>query len=175
MIGKWNELNVEIITTIDPDIDKLIEIGHNPAFQGLSGLAFQIKNSIEKASKKGTEHIAKHNRSLQQRFISDLSVHPYASGVLSSSIIIQGSDLHYFIGTRINHIYPMAVEKGRRGFSAKDGGVLWFYSLSGEIVFTKRVGPAEPRPFVEPAYKETERIAQKVMDTLIDKELSAFR
>jgi len=174
-MGKWKELEVEITTTVDENFNELIKIGQDPSFQGLSGLAFQLKKGVERASKKGTRDLAKHNRSIQQKFISDTSVHPYASGMLSSSIVETGQDLHYIIGTRINHIYPMSVEKGRRGFSAKPGHFLAFYLLSGELIFRKSVGPAPPRPFVEPAYKETERISKKVMEAVIDKELSVFR
>lgn len=175
-MGKWKELETEITLHIDGSFDELITIGQQDGFQGLSGLAFQIKKGVERASSKAVSDLAKHNRSLQQRFIADISVHPYASGMLASSIIEQKKgEYQYLIGTRINNIYPMSVEYGRKEIRPKNAKVLWFYSLSGEIVFTKHVGPAEPRPFVEPAYKETERIAQKVTDALIDKELSVFR
>ena len=176
-MGKWKELETEITLHIDGSFDELIKIGQQDGFQGLSGLAFQLKKGVERASSKAVSDLAKHNRSLQQRLIADTSVHPYASGMLASSIIEQKTgEYQYLIGTRINHIYPMAVEYGRKEVRPKKpNGVLWFYSLSGEIVFTRYAGPAEPRPFVEPAYKETERIAQKITDALIDKELAAFR
>lgn len=175
-MGKWKELETEITITIDGSFDELIKIGQQDGFQGLSGLAFQLKKSVERAASKAAKDLAAHNRSLQQRLIADISVHPYASGMLASSIIEQQTgEYQYLIGTRINHIYPMAVEYGRREIRPKNAKALFFYALSGEPVWAKHVGPAEPRPFVEPAYKETERISLKVTDTIIDKELSAFK
>lgn len=46
--------------------------------------------------------------------------------------------------------YARPVEFGRRGFSARPGGVLAF-TVGGKKVFTKRVGPARARPFMRPA------------------------
>lgn len=46
---------------------------------------------------------------------------------------------------------------GRRGFGPKDPkGVLAFPGKDGEMVFTKHVGPADPNPWLERAWNETE-------------------
>lgn len=54
--------------------------------------------------------------------------------------------------------YAEAVEKGRRGFSAKPGKVLAFTPKgSKETIFRKSVGPADPQPFMEPGREAAEQ------------------
>ena len=132
----------------------------------------KIKTGIENGSKEGVADIAVRNRSFQQQLITDTGEHPYASGMLGSSIIEDQQDEYtWLVGTRINHIYPMAVEYGRDAVEPVNAKVLFFYALSGEPVFTKHVGPAEPRPFVAPAYDKTEDIAEELMIRYIGRNL----
>lgn len=171
-MGAWNELDTKITVTSDTDFEELQALGREPYFQGLTGLAFQMDNAFKRIEKKAVKDLAVHNRSVQQRLLSDLSEHPYSQGMLASSIEEKPSgDNSYLIGTRISHIYPLCVEKGRGPITATKAKALAFYSLSGELVFRKSVGPAPARPFVKPAFSETERIAEKVVTSLIKKEL----
>lgn len=53
--------------------------------------------------------------------------------------------------------YAEAVEKGRRGFSAKPGKVLAFTPKgSNQVIFRKSVGPAAAQPFMEPGREAAE-------------------
>ena len=162
-MGAWDELDVEISVDVDTDdVDAAIGLCDEFFTEEIQEALTQIKTGIEEGSKKGVKDLATRNRSFQQQEITDLGKHPYASGMLGSSITEEQQDEYtWLIGTRINHIYPMAVEYGRKAITAPPGKVLWFYSLDGEIVFTRKVGPAEPRPFVEPAKEKTEQLEEK--------------
>lgn len=47
--------------------------------------------------------------------------------------------------------YAEAIEKGRRGFSARPGKILAFTPKgSSQMIFRKSVGPAAAQPFMEP-------------------------
>lgn len=164
-MGAWEELDTEISVEIDTsELEEALSLCDVNFTDEIKEELDKIKTGIEKGSEEGVKDIAVRNRSFQQQLITDLGEHPYASGMLGSSITEEQQDEYtWLVGTRIAHIYPMAVEKGRKGFEAQPGKVLWFYALSGDIVFTKKVGPAEPRPFVAPAYDKTENIAEELM------------
>ena len=164
-MGAWDELDTEISAEVDTsDIDTALSLCDEYFLEDVTEHLNELKKGMEDGTKEGLQDIAGRNRTFQQQLITDLEQHPYASGMLGSSITEEQQDEYtWLIGTRINHIYPMAVEYGRKGFSAEPGKVLWFYALSGEIVFTKHVGPAKPRPYVQPAYDKTEQIAEELM------------
>ena len=46
--------------------------------------------------------------------------------------------------------YARPVEEGRRGFSAGPGRMLRF-TVGGQVLYRKSVGPAAPRPFIRPS------------------------
>lgn len=56
--------------------------------------------------------------------------------------------------------YPIALERGRKGFSAKGKKVLHFVT-GGKEVFTKRVGPAAAQPFMQPALDRSVAFIEK--------------
>ena len=164
-MGAWEELDVKVEIEFDTnDIDNAIEICDEYFTEDVKEQLETLKNVYDTAGKKASKDIATRVRSFQQQFITDLDEHPYASGMLGSSITEeQEDDTTWIIGTRINHIYPMAVEYGRKEIVPINAKVLFFYALSGEPVFTTRVGPAEPRPYVQPAYEKADAIADELV------------
>lgn len=172
-MGAWDELDTEVSVELDiTDIDVAIDLCDEYFLDDVRTELENIKKGVEDGSKEGVADIAVRNRSFQQQEITDLSKHPYASGMLGSSITEEEQDEYtWLIGTRINHIYPMAVEYGRDAVEPVNKSVLFFYALSGEPVFTKHVGPAEPRPFVEPAYEKTADLAEELMIRYIGRNL----
>lgn len=164
-MGAWDELDTEISAEVDTtELETAIGLCDEYFTDDIREHLEQIKKGVEKGTGEGVKDIATRNRSFQQQLITDLGEHPYASGMLGSSIVEEEQDEYtWLVGTRINHIYPMAVEYGRGPVEPVNAKALFFYSLSGEPVWTKHVGPAEPRPFVAPAYDKTDNIAEELM------------
>ena len=172
-MGAWDKLDTEITINVDTtDIDRAIS-GCDENFTDLiKSELIQIKKGYKKGCEEASKDIATRNRSFQQQEIGDTGKHPYASSKLSSSIVEEKKgDYTWLVGTRINHIYPLAVEYGRSAIKPRKAKVLFFYALSGEPVFTKHVGPAEPRPFVEPAFNITLNIAEEIVLRYIGRNL----
>jgi hypothetical protein len=58
--------------------------------------------------------------------------------------------------------YPVAVEKGRRGFSARRGRYLRFV-INGRVIFARSVGPARAQPFMRPSAQHARAILPREM------------
>ena len=172
-MGAWEELDTEISVEVETEeLDTAMELCDEYFTEDLKQYLEKIKEGVERGSEKGVKDIATRNRSFQQQLITDLGEHPYASGMLGSSITEEEQDEYtWLVGTRINHIYPMAVEYGRKEVVPVTAKVLFFYALTGEPVFTRYAGPAEPRPFVAPAYEKTDNLAEELMLRYIGKNL----
>lgn len=164
-MGAWEELDTKISVEVNTnEIDKYIDIFDNDYTSEIRNCLENIKKSVEKGSEEGSQQIAIFNRSIQQELITDLSEHPYASGILGSSIQEEQIDNYtWLVGTTITHFYPLCVEYGRGEIRPVYAKVLFFYSLSGEPVFTKYVGPAPPKPFVAPAYDRTVSESENIL------------
>lgn len=166
-MGAWDELDIEISVHLDTteldDVINFIESEHpDGALDGHKEVAIQLKHGWEEGSKRAVEDIANRNRSFQDQVIWDVCDNP--SGMLASSIDVEAIDEYtYLVGTRINHIYPMALEFGRGPIEPINAKALAFYSDTGELIFRKRVGEAKPRPFVAPAYEDSLGNAKRIM------------
>lgn len=159
-MGRWKELETEISVELDlSDLDHVLSFGKE--FAPLKMKIEQIKSKMERGSRRAVHELAKRNKSWQEEYINRHCDNP--SGMLATSIAIWGSNFQYFTGTTINHIYPMSVEYGRKGFGPKKAKALAFYNSDGELIFRKRVGPAHPRPFVSPAYTRTLLISEEML------------
>lgn len=160
-MGRWKELETEISVELDlSDLDHLLNYGDE--FAPLKLKVEQIKSKMERGSKRAVHELAKRNVSWQEKYINKHCKNP--SGMLASSIVPEKkTDYSWITGTRINHIYPMSVEYGRKGFGPKKAKALAFYNDDGELIFRKRVGPAMPRPFVSPAYTETLLVSEEML------------
>ena len=172
-MGAWNELDTEISVILNTsDLDDLINLDDELGiFEEVKKEAENIKKKFETGSKRGVQDLSVRNRSFQEQIIAEICDNP--SGRLATSINNKKiNDYTYLIGTSINEIYPMSVEYGRGPVYPIRAKALAFYASTGELLFRKRVGPAQPRPFVAPAYDRTNHIAERIMDIAIGRELS---
>ena len=162
-MGAWEELDTEI--TVDNDftlLDNLLSIDDPyDIFEPLKKEVSDLRNNIDKGSRKAVSDLAKRNVSFQEKWINKNCKNP--SGMLASSIDIEGGDYSYITGTRFNHVYPMSIEYGHREIYPIRAKALAFYDESGELIFRKKVRATKPRPFVAPAYDDTEKIAETIM------------
>lgn len=164
-MGAWDQLDTEITVNYDTtDIDNALSKCDKYFLDELVEELSKTKKGIEKAGKESSKDIAVRNRSFQQQLINDVGKHPYSTGMLGSSITEeQKDDFTWLVGTRINHIYPMAVEYGRKEVYPIRAKSLAFYLNTGELIFAKKAGKAKPRPFVAPAYDKTSAIAEELV------------
>ena len=175
-MGAWDELDTEIsadvdVNAIDNAILKLMDDEYG-IFEPAIEILEDWKTAIDEGSKRGVKEIAGKLRSFQEQALGDLKQHPYSQGILETSIEDEEVDEYtYLVGTTITHFYPLCVEFGRSEIEASPGKALAFYSLSGELVFAKRVRAAEPRPFVAPSYDKTDSVAKTLMLYEINHEL----
>lgn len=58
--------------------------------------------------------------------------------------------------------YPVAVEHGRRGFSARRGRYLRF-EINGRVIFARSVGPARAQPFMRPSAQHVRTVLPREM------------
>ena len=160
-MGAWNELDTEITVDVDTsDLEKILTL--DDIFEPVKETAENLIKGLQDGGKEAVKDIARRNKSFQEQIIAEKCKNP--SGMLQSSIhASKQNDYSYLVGTVIKHIYPMALEFGRKPLVPIRAKALAFYADSGELIFRKRVGEAKPRPFVAPAYERTERIAEEIV------------
>lgn len=161
-MGAWDELDTEISVDVDTsDLEKILDL--DDIFEPVKETTEKLIQNLHDGSKEAVKDIARRNKSFQEQIIAEKCKNP--SGMLQSSIQEQqiNDGYGYIVGTIINHIYPMALEFGRKPLVPVRAKALAFYADSGELIFRKRVGEAKPRPFVAPAYEKTDAIAEEIM------------
>lgn len=164
-MGAWKELDTQIEAEFNfSELDELINLSDSiGVYAPLKEVARQLKTQFQKGAKRGVQEIAKRNKSFQEKWINKNCKNP--SGMLASSIGMTGSDYSIIVGTTINHVYPMSLEYGHKDIYPIRAKALAFYADSGELIFRKHVGNTfnRKRPFVKPAYNDTQKIAEKLM------------
>lgn len=124
--------------------------------------ASRITESVDNASEETAEEVAdtatrlaprsrgRTPRDVARRAASDARLDvSERSGALKRSITyMQLDDGTYVIGSPLD--YAEWVERGRGPVVAKDADALKF-TIGGDTIFRKSVGPAEPQPFLRPA------------------------
>ena len=167
-MGTWDELDTQVNVSLDTsELDELIQfLNDDPVFAPAIELAEKYKKGIENGAKEGAETIAKRNKSLQELAIATNGT--IASMNLINSIEIEElSDTSYLVGTSITHFYPLCVEKGRREVRPITAKALHWFTLSGTEIFSQYSSPAPPRPFVKPAFEETNNRAVDIVKVAI--------
>lgn len=163
-MGAWKELDTTIVAEVDTsDLEALANLDDEfGIFESLEPIVEDLKTSIHQGSSNGVAFLSNFNRSIQEQYINDNCKNP--SGMLASSIYdMEKTPYEHEIGTTISHIYPLTVEFGRGPVYPIRAKALAFYSDDGELIFRKSVGKAEARPFVAPAYDDTDHIAETIM------------
>ena len=169
-MGAWSELDTEVKVSLDTsELDDLIQfLGEDPIFRPAVEIAERYKKGIEEGSKVGARKIAETDKSLQELAIATNATFTNANGGLLRSIEIdEKSDTDYVIGTNITHFYPLCVEKGRGEVRPIRAKALHWFTLSGIEIFSQYSSPAPPRPFVKPAYEETNNRAIDIVKEAI--------
>ena len=89
-----------------------------------------------------------------------------SKGSVRKSIVTQRNGQGFDVSAMAPHAYW--VEHGRKGFKAKNAKALRF-EVGGRVIFRKSVGPAAPRPFMQPAADIMARsnFVEKSIDELI--------
>ncbi len=162
-MGAWDELDTELTVVNDVSaLDDLCDVCNDSEFgdifEDVKEIAENLKTAVDEGSKDGLEITAKRLMSREQRYASDKSHRAEdsrASGLLASSIQIEGSDYQYTVGTSISEIYPMSVEYGRSEVHPNPPNTrLRFYGKDGYLIYPLFSSEAPPYPFVQPAYDE---------------------
>jgi hypothetical protein len=71
--------------------------------------------------------------------------------------------------------YPIAIEKGRRGFGPVRARVLAFVAKGGEQVFARYVGPAAAQPFMKPALDHLRPLVPREFRAALQRALARIR
>ena len=163
-MGNWSELDTEVNVNLNTDeLDELIEVlGNGSIFQPAVEIALRYKNGIIE----GAKTIAQVDKSLQELAIATNAI-MFSNKLLNSIEITEESETNYLIGTNITHFYPLCVEKGRREVRPIRAKYLHWFTLSGTEIFSKYSSPAPPRPFVKPAFEETNNRAVDIVKEAI--------
>ena len=167
-MGNWSELDTEVNVNLNTDgLDELIEVlGNDSIFQPAVEIALRYKNGIIEGAKSGAKTIAQVDKSLQELAIATNAT-MFSNKLLNSIEITEESETNYLIGTNITHFYPLCVEKGRREVRPIRAKYLHWFTLSGTEIFSKYSSPAPPRPFVKPAFEETNNRAVDIVKEAI--------
>ena len=169
-MGSWSELDTEVNVKLDTsELDELIQfLNSDPIFAPAVAMAERYKRGLEDGSKLGAKTIAEVDKSLQELAIATNATFTNANGGLLRSIEIQDeSDTNYVIGTNITHFYPLCVEFGRGEVRPVKAKALHWFTLSGDEVYSQYSSPAPPRPFVKPAFEETNNRAIDIVKEAI--------
>ncbi len=162
-MGTWDELDTELtvdndVSALDDLIDACSDSEFGDIFADVEKIAEELKTAVDEGSKDGLEITAKRLMSRESRYASDKShraENSRASGVLASSIQVEGSDYQYIVGTNLQHFYPLCVEFGRgEVHPIPPKKRLRFYGEGGYLIYPLFSSSAEPYPFVEPAFEE---------------------
>ena len=167
-MGTWDELDTEINVNLNTEeLDELIDLlGDDPIFEPAVEIAKRYKKGIEEGAKTGAKTIAQVDKSLQELAIATNAT-MFSNKLLNSIEITEESETNYIIGTNIAHFYPLCVEKGRREVVPIRAKFLHWFTLSGNEIFSKYSSPAPPRPFVKPAFEETNNRAVDIVKEAI--------
>ncbi|WP_283390498.1 hypothetical protein [Methanobrevibacter woesei] len=156
--------NIVTVELDESSIDSAISYcNSNPIFDELSDILMNMKADISTAAQEGVKLIAEENKASQELFI--MINGSIVTGTLINSIIIsQLSAYSYTIFPDVD--YAWYVEKGRGEVRPVSANALHFF-VGGSEVFTQYSGPAQPKPFVEPAFNQTEQKAVDIIDEAI--------
>ena len=170
-MGTWDELDTKVNVNLNTnELDELIELlSGDPIFAPAVEIAQRYKKGIEEGSKIGARKIAETDKSLQELAIATNATFTTTDngGLLRSIEIEDESETSFIIGTNITHFYPLCVEKGRTEVRPIKAKYLHWFTLSGDEIFSKYSSPAPPRPFVKPAFEQTESRAIDIVKEAI--------
>lgn len=131
---------------------------------GLTQMFSEMENNLDREVENGLQELAE----FAQKHASETNLFKTSGqGGLRDSIKIIKS------GDRVREVladkpYAHYVEYGRGPVEAKNAKALRF-RINGELVFAKRVGPADPKPFMQQARDAAEAEAPIIFDRIAAK------
>lgn len=115
--------------------------------------------------------------------------HSKSGKILRSIKWIKTGEFSRTVGVFTNEIYPIILEKGRGPVYPKlrstpntqhasylgkhIGAAALKFTINGETIFRRKVGPAKPRPYVEPTRRSMRTMFPKIMQQEISKAIQS--
>lgn len=161
---------MSVRTTIDSNIDKL-------------AAANKVRAATVKAGvQKGLDETGKFG---ERQMKAIHGPHAKTGGILKNIKWIKTGEYSRTVGVFTNQIYPIILEKGRGpiypklrvtpntqhiGYLGKHiGAAALKFVIGGKVIFRRRVGPAKPRPYVEPTRRAMQTMFPRIMQQEISK------
>lgn len=153
---------------LDLDIDNIDAVSFPNEFQDIANAIndeiSDMLGKIEYASKAIIPTAAQWSKEFQQRAIVEND--SIITGALTNSININAGENSATIGTGI--FYAEYVHDGRGPVYAKNKKVLHFVTKNGVEVFTKSVGPAAPRPWLNTSSSMLEKKLDEIISDVLE-------
>lgn len=164
---------MSVRTTIDSNIDKL-------------AAANKVRASKVKAGvMKGLDETGKFG---ERQMKATHGPHSKSGKILRSIKWIKTGEYSRTVGVFTNEKYPLILEKGRgpiypklratpntqhTGYLGKHiGAAALKFEIGGKIIFRRSVGPAKPRPYVEPTRRSMRTMFPKIMQQELGKAIA---
>jgi len=155
---------MSVRTTIDSNIDKLAAANKVRSVKVKAG----VIKGLDETGKFGER---------QMKAIH--GPHSKSGKILRSIKSIKTGEYSRTVGVFTNEIYPLILEKGRGpvypklratsntqhvGYLGKHiGAAALKFTIGGKVLFRRSVGPAKPRPYVEPTRRSMRAMFPKIM------------
>lgn len=148
--------DLENIITVDLQMESLEsaieEANNNPLFSEIAETLTEFQDKISEAVEDGLNQAAEDNRDLQKMFIT-MNRSIITGGLIESIEVNEEYEYSFSIAPEVD--YADFVENGRGDVYPVSARCLHWVDY-GEDVFRMHSGPADPRPFVEPAFERTD-------------------
>lgn len=149
-------VELENIITVDLIMDSLEsaieETNSNPLFSEIGEMLYELQDKISESVEDGLNKAAEDNADLMKMFIT-INRSIITGGLIESIQVEEESEFSFRIAPEAD--YAEFVEDGRGDVYPVSARCLHWVSY-GEEIFRMHSGPADPRPFVEPAFERTD-------------------
>lgn len=124
----------------------------NSLFGEIGDMISEFKENVTNAAQEGLREAAEDNQDLQTMFIT-INKSIVKGGLIQSIVVNEESETSFTIVPEAD--YANIVENGREEVHPVSARVLHWVDY-GEDIFRMYSGPAQPKPFVEPAFERTD-------------------
>lgn len=154
--------------SLDFHLDDIEEISLPGEFQEVADCAnnevLNTMKTLESNVPNILDQLAIDSQQLQQEALSKYG--SIVTGKLYESISISGGGNTRDIGTDL--FYARYVNDGRGPVYAKNAKCLHFITKGGVEIFTKSVGPASPRPYIEDSSEELTTVIDELVTEVVE-------
>lgn len=124
----------------------------NSLFGEIGDMISEFKENVTNAAQEGLREAAEDNQDLQTMFIT-INKSIVKGSLIQSIVVNEESETSFTIVPEAD--YANIVENGRGEVHPVSARVLHWVDY-GEDIFRMYSGPAQPKPFVEPAFERTD-------------------